>query len=592
MLIPRDYQQAAHDAAWHHMTTSLSSFLIEAATGAGKSLIVAMLAKTIRERTGKSVLCLAPSGELVEQNHEKYELLGEKASIMCAALGSKSIANPVVFGTPTTIKNRIRRFGSEFALVLVDEAQGITPTVRHIIDTLKEVNPRIRVGGLTATPYRLGTGYIYELDEADKGFDESQAIEPYFKKRVYAIQAPYLIKKGYLTPPVIGAINSSGYDTAKMQLNSRGQFDKADVDRAYHGHGRKTSAIVGDIVAQSQNRQGVLIFAATIQHAQEVMASLPPSLSAMVAGGTKKAERKRLLREFKARRIKYLVNVAVLTTGFDAPHVDVVALLRATESVGLLQQIIGRGLRLSDNKKDCLILDYAGNVERHCPDGDLFAPIVQATKKSKGKGFINAVCEACGDDNTFPARPNPDGHEIDKHGYFIDLDGNRIEGDIPAHFGRRCTSHHKAGAHFERCEGRWNAKKCPTCDAENDIAARYCSECKGEIVDPNDKLKADFKALKRDPSRVQTDEVLDFSYRKSISKRGNEVLRVDFVTPYRQFSVWYQTEAKHSRAIREYQTFMSVKDDLQTITYCKDTDSGFYRALGYNRAKDEIPSMA
>lgn len=86
-----------------------------------------------------------------------------------------------------------------------------------------------------------------------------------------------------------------------------------------------------------------------------------------MTGATPGPERERLIAAFKARELKYLVNVAVLTTGFDAPHVDVIAILRPTESVGLYQQIVGRGLRLSPGKTDCLILDYAGNPGNSTP---------------------------------------------------------------------------------------------------------------------------------------------------------------------------------------------------------------------------------
>ena len=82
-----------------------------------------------------------------------------------------------------------------------------------------------------------------------------------------------------------------------------------------------------------------MIFAATVPHANEVMQSLPRGNSALVTGETPKAEREQILKAFKARQIKYLVNVSVLTTGFDASHVDVIAILRATESVGLMQQV-------------------------------------------------------------------------------------------------------------------------------------------------------------------------------------------------------------------------------------------------------------
>ena len=129
-----------------------------------------------------------------------------------------------------------------------------------------------------------------------------------------------------------------------------------------------------------------MLFAATVQHAKEVLDSLPPSLSAIHHGRkSPKADRDRIIEQFKAQKIKYLVNVDVLTTGFDADHVDVIALLRATESVSLLQQIIGRGLRIRHGKDDCLVLDYAQkNIDRHCPDGDVFNPTIK-TKSAGGE---------------------------------------------------------------------------------------------------------------------------------------------------------------------------------------------------------------
>ena len=85
-----------------------------------------------------------------------------------------------------------------------------------------------------------------------------------------------------------------------------------------------------------------------------------------------------LINDFKAQKFKYIVSVGTLTTGFDSPHVDTIAVLRATESASLFQQIIGRGLRLCDGKSDCLVLDYASNIERHELEGDLFTPKITA----------------------------------------------------------------------------------------------------------------------------------------------------------------------------------------------------------------------
>jgi DNA repair protein RadD len=383
----RDYQQESHDAIINWVRANLAPCLIEAATGAGKSFIIAKVADTLLKLSGKGVLCIAPSAELVEQNREKYLLTGEPASIYSASLGRKDMRHPVVFGTPGTLKKRAHRIGDKFCAVVIDEAHGITPTVKHIIDEMKRVNPQLRVIGLTATPYRLNTGYIYQLDENDKLVAEYEAIDPYFAKLVHKIPAHLLIERGYLTPPVIGDTDSH-YDASHLKVNASGKFNAKEVDKAFVGRGRKTSKIVADIVARSRDKQGVMIFAATVQHAQEIMESLPPQISAIVTGGTKKGERKDIIKRFKRKEIKYIVNVSVLTTGFDAPHVDVVALMRATESVGLLQQIIGRGLRLHEDKEYCLILDYAENIERHCPDGDLFNPNIVAYKKGEAVPLV------------------------------------------------------------------------------------------------------------------------------------------------------------------------------------------------------------
>ena len=267
----RPYQQRLVDASIDWMLKSVEPFVAEAATGAGKSHIIADIAEKIHARTGKRVLCLAPSAELVTQNRSKFTATGAKASTFSASAGTKDLRYPVVFGSPLTVKNKISRFmrqGSEgYALVIVDECHGITPTVQGIIASMREGNSNLRVMGLTATPYRLGSGYIYREEPDGRIHGEDRARDPYFAKCVERVEARELIEQGYLTPPVIGQINSEGYDTSGLTLNSRGQFDAAAVDRAYHGHGRKTATIVADVIKQSRERRGVMFFAATVQPA-------------------------------------------------------------------------------------------------------------------------------------------------------------------------------------------------------------------------------------------------------------------------------------------------------------------------------------
>lgn len=591
----RPYQVAAHDAAIAWIKKSIEPVVIEAETGSGKSHIIAAISRTFFKMSGKHVLCTAPAVELVQQNAEKYKLIGEQASIFSASI-EKSLRYPVIFGTPGTIKNSIWKFCDKFGLVIIDECHGITPTIRHIIMELRLKNPMLRVIGLSATPYRLGTGYIYAIDENNNPCPADSCKSPYFKKKIFAIGGRQLISEGYLTAPVIGSIHGDHYDTMFMKTNSMGKFAQSDIDRAYHGQGRKTARIIADIVEQAKNRNGVMIFAATVKHAKECLESLPSELSAIVTADTAKEDRKKILKDFKNNKIKYLVNISVLTTGFDAPHIDVIALLRATESIGLLKQMIGRGMRLHDGKKDCLILDYGENIKRHCPDSDIFDPKITVFKDKNGDNKIEAACELCGVVNIFAARENKEGFGYDENGYFIDLNGNRILNDyghIPAHYGRRCFGLVQApGGTLEQCSYRWTFKKCPECDAENDIAARHCINCKGEIIDPGRALVIEYKKMRKDPYIKQVDAVLSWIKKKTLSKKGNECLQVDYVTEHRTFSVWYIPKGDSQFLIKEYNNFMIATKggDVmpQTITYQKQTN-GFYRIFGYNEQLPEVP---
>ncbi|CAK8742000.1 Putative DNA repair helicase RadD [Sodalis praecaptivus] len=209
-----------------------------------------------------------------------------------------------------------------------------------------------------------------------------------------------------------------------------------------------------------------MIFAATVEHASEILSLLPPDQAALVSAETPAAERDRLIDAFRAQRLRYLVNVSVLTTGFDAPHVDVIAILRPTESVSLYQQIVGRGLRLYPGKTGCLILDYAGNGH------DLYSPEVGQTKPATGSQPVQVFCPACGFANLFWGKTAGDGTVIE-------------------HYGRRCQGwlEDENGAR-QQCDYRFRFKLCPDCDAQNDIAARRCHHCQRILLDPDDMLKA------------------------------------------------------------------------------------------------------
>lgn len=593
----RPYQREAFQAVMDWVRQSVDPCLVEAATGAGKSWIIAALASELhRISKGKHVLCLAPNADLVKQNREKYLTTGDPASVYSASAGGRCLRHPVVFATPGTFKKVARSMGPKFCAIIIDECHGITETIKEIIENMREGNGNIRVCGLSATPYRMQQGFIYQMDENENLNGDACAKDPYFTKKVYTVPARLLIDQGYLTRPVIGSIGTEQYDTGNLVLNNSGKWNQATVDQAFVGHGRKTAAVVADVVRQSQGRKGVMLFAATVEHAREIMASLPPSMSRMIGGdeNTGKRAREKLVSDFKERRFKYLVSVQTMTTGVDFVHVDVIAILRATESVALLQQIIGRGLRTCEGKNDVLVLDYAENMDRHCPDGDIFTPEITASMTSGEKVFVDATCAECGAINKFSARKNPDQFEINEYGYFVDLAGQEIateHGPMPAHYGRRCQGLIKRGPSHVQCSHRWTSKECRRCGEHNDIAARHCSSCREELIDPNEKLRIEFKRMKRDPSQIQTDRVIDMEQKPVVTRSGKECLLVTFETEWRSFSVWLHPESRFGRMQAEYLQFMDATqsgvEQPETVTYLKE-ESGFYRIFDYGRKADVV----
>ncbi len=461
----RPYQQEAVDATVSYFRRSAEPAVIVLPTGAGKSLVIAELARVARGR----VLVLAHVKELVAQNHGKYQAYGLQADIFAAGLQRKESQAKVVFGSVQSVARNLAQFDDRFSLLIVDECHRISDAddsqYQQIINQLRQLNPQLRLLGLTATPYRLGKGWIYQFHYHGMVRGSEQAL---FRDCIYELPLRYMIKHGFLVPPERLDMPVVQYDFSRLQAQENGLFSEADLNRELKQQQRITPHIIQQIVEFARDRQGVMIFAATVEHAREVLGLLPDS-KALISAGTPAAERDALITAFKARELLYMVNVAVLTTGFDAPHVDLIAILRPTESVSLYQQIVGRGLRLSPGKSDCLILDYAGNPH------DLFTPEVGAPKGKSDNKPVQVFCPGCGFANTFWGKTTADGTIIE-------------------HFGRRCQGVLEDDeGNREQCDYRFRFKNCPQCNAENDIAARRCRECDTILVDPDDMLKAALK---------------------------------------------------------------------------------------------------
>ncbi|MEZ9444308.1 DEAD/DEAH box helicase [Vibrio sp. 10N.222.54.F12] len=463
MYTLRPYQADSVKSVIHYFRKHQTPAVLVLPTGAGKSLVIAELARLAKGR----VLVLAHVKELVEQNHEKYEGYGLKGSIFSAGLGRKETDQQVVFASVQSVVRNLDSFSNQFSLLVIDECHRVpdekTSSYQKVITHLRENNSGIKVLGLTATPYRLGMGWLYQYHTRGQVRSE----EPrFFRDCIFELPIRYLLDEGFLTPARMIDAPVLSYDFSQLKPASTGRYKEAELDMVIEQSKRATPQIVDQIIELAKDKLGIMVFAATVRHAQEILGLLPEGESSIVIGDTPTLERDQIISDFKERKIKFLVNVSVLTTGFDAPHVDLIAILRPTESISLYQQIVGRGLRLSPGKKECLVLDYAGNSY------DLYQPEVGDPKPDSDSEIITIPCPACGFNNNFWGK-------LDSNGFLLE------------HFGRKCQGYFtdEDTGEREHCNYRFRAKYCGECGADNDIAARICHECDATLVDPDKKLK-------------------------------------------------------------------------------------------------------
>lgn len=517
----RDYQQEAVNNTVKYFQKTRDPAVIVLPTGAGKSLVISELARIANGR----VLVLAHVKELVEQNYEKYKSYGLSAGIFSASLGKKEEDQKAIFGSVQSVARASDDFFNNFSLLVIDECHRVAEEgatqYQEVIKKLIERNPKICILGLTATPYRLGLGWIYEYSHAGEIKSEKKR---FFKQCVFELPLSYMIKNKFLTTPVKVDIPVTCYDFSELTEKDR-MYTNAEVEEILKSQKRLTPLIIKNIIdiTEHYDRKGVMIFSASVKHAEEIMGYLPAEDARVVLGDTEISDRDQIVKDFKNRRFKYLVNVSVLTTGFDAPHVDVIAILRPTESNSLYQQIVGRGLRLSNDKKDCYILDYTGM--RH----DIFTPEISDRRPAKDSVPVSVTCPQCLFENNFWGR--------------TDAEGNLIE-----HYGRKCRGANQDTKTLQiiPCGFRFRFKLCHSCGSENDITARECEKCRAVLIDADAKLK---QAKLSKNSHILTPDRITFEERKD--KNLNSYLEIR----YYDYDAKYLSEAhffNHPSAIKKF----------------------------------------
>ncbi len=404
----RPYQEKALKDLYSWFETHEGHPCLVLPTGAGKSHIIAELCKdAIQKWPETRILMLTHVKELIEQNAQKLRLHWPNAplGIYSAGIGRRELGEPITFAGIQSIRNH--EVG-HIDLCIIDECHLVSHkaegTYRSFLQRLQEINPDMRVIGLTATPYRLGHGLI---TDAPALFDD--LIEP--------VTIEELQSQGYLAD-LRSKITRSKLSADGVHRRG-GEYIEKELQQAVDVTA-KTEAVIEEVISLAGVRKSWLFFCTGVEHAQHVKEILNSRAIAAdcITGSTGKKERQRIIESFKAGEIRALTNANVLTTGFDYPDIDLIVMMRPTLSPGLYIQMAGRGLRLKSHTDHCLVLDFAGVVETHGPitnvripgrkseDSDAIPPSKICPKCDEILAAQAMVCRYCGYE--FPAAEHHD----------------------------------------------------------------------------------------------------------------------------------------------------------------------------------------
>lgn len=378
----RDYQQDAVDALFDYWKTpDAGNCVLELATGLGKSLISAEIDRRLgMDFPQVNILNLTHVKELIEQNYKTLNKVWPfpPAGIYSAGLKRRETAHRILFAGIQSVANKVDLIGTRH-VIKIDECHLVSLKVatryQQLLQALMLKFPNLKVVGLTATPYRLDSGSIV-------GDSENHI----FKDQIFSYNIADGINDGWLTP-VISRGSEVHIDTSNVSVRG-GEFVEGEMQNEAM---KIIGAAVQDIMARAYRRNCILVFCSGVKHAHEVAAAFREAgwSAGTVTGEMGDEERDEILDDFRSGRVRVLTNANILTTGFDNPRVDCIAMVRSTLSKAMYVQIIGRGTRLSEEiagpvnflssaeerramiaqseKPDCLFLDYGENMRRHGP---------------------------------------------------------------------------------------------------------------------------------------------------------------------------------------------------------------------------------
>lgn len=389
MITIRPYQEEAVQSLFDYFANNKGNPIIAMPTGTGKSIVIAeFIRRVLSTWPNQRILVLTHVKELIEQNANKIKETWPMCplGIYSAGLGRKDAFQPVICGGVASVNNADAILNRAWDLVIIDEAHLVSPKQEStmygkIFSRLRAVNPNVKLIGLSATPYRLKQGLLTS--------------EGIFNDICFDICSPdafiRLINEGYLSR-LIPKKTSTIIDVSHVKLTA-GEFNEKDLQEAADKD-TITKAAIEEMIQYGQDRKRWLIFASGVTHAEHISnaLNLKGIASAYVSSKLDNAERTRRISDFRNGRIRAIVNNNILTTGFDAPEIDMIGMLRPTMSPGLWVQMLGRGTRVAPGKDNCLVLDFAGNTQRLGPIND---PVIPKSRTPKTGEWPVKICPKC-----------------------------------------------------------------------------------------------------------------------------------------------------------------------------------------------------
>lgn len=400
-------------------------------TGGGKSHVLMGLAEWAVSFKGKRCLILAHRKELLEQNSKKTN---HDVAFYSAGLGIKDLtSSPIIIAGIQSIYKLSEEALPTINLLIVDECHRVPheddSMFQTLIAKLLLKNPKMRIAGFTATPYNLA---------------------PVFNHIAYSIGIGDLIEQGFLCP-LKSRISSivPNLDPVPIVLGDYvvSKLGEAMMDKSL------VAETVSNIMWYGQNHYSWLVFCVNVKHTEVIYEAIREQgiFVEMLTGETPSEERADILKRFKERTIQCLVNCEVLTTGFDAPNVDMLVMLRPTQSRTLYVQMVGRACRLYPDKPYALVLDHADNINTHGTITNLL-PIGKRVSKGEANTYTHRRCPQCESACEIKATSCEEcGYEFPIPKRIIDHDGKPADLDIMGDGGKWHTVHYVAyNAHIKK----------------------------------------------------------------------------------------------------------------------------------------------